>query len=130
MQTPTKKPHPAQVTASNSHVNYNTRNPLVEVTSRLKGVVKRHNGGMLAFCPSHDDRKGRSLAVSIGREGQVLMRCFAGCSIHEITQSIGLNLSDLFPKSDNQNYDPQTRVLTLTIGRLSTHYGMTHLSCY
>ena len=109
MQTPTKKPHPAQVTASNSHVNYNTRNPLTEVTSRLKGVVKRHNGGMLAFCPSHDDRKGRSLAVSIGREGQVLMRCFAGCSIHEITQAIGLNLSDLFPKFDNQNYDPQTR---------------------
>ncbi|MBL8497324.1 hypothetical protein ABF87_04295 [Nitrosomonas sp. JL21] len=110
MQTPTKKPHPAGVTAyQNSRVNYNIHNPLTEVESRLNGVVKRQKGGLLAFCPSHDDRKGRSLAVSTGREGQVLMHCFAGCSIHEITQAIDLNPADLFPRSDNQNYDPQTR---------------------
>lgn len=110
MQKSTKKPHPAGVTAyQNSRVNYSTHDPLTEVTSRLKGVIKRHNGGMLAFCPSHDDRKGRSLAVSTGREGQVLMHCFAGCSIHEITAAIGINPADLFPRSDNQNYDPQHR---------------------
>lgn len=82
---------------------------LSEVASRLKGVIKRHNGGILAFCPSHDDKNGRSLAVSIGRENQVLIHCFAGCSIHEITGAISLNPADLFPKSDRQNYDPQTR---------------------
>lgn len=110
MQTPTKKPHPAGVAAGiNSCSNYSTHNPLNEVTSRLKGVIKRHNGGLLAFCPSHDDRKGRSLAVSVGRKGQILMKCYAGCSIYEITASIGLNLADLFPKSDRQAYDPQTR---------------------
>lgn len=65
MQTQTKKPHPAEREAAgiNSHSNYSTHDPLSEVTSRLKGVIKRHNGGILAFCPSHDDRKGRSLAV-------------------------------------------------------------------
>ncbi|MBX3640652.1 MAG: hypothetical protein KF888_09080 [Nitrosomonas sp.] len=82
--------------------------PFNEVVSRLKGVIKRHNGGILAFCPSHDDRKGRSLAVSVGREGQVLIHCFAGCSIHEITGAIGLNPSDLFSRNENK-YDPQTR---------------------
>lgn len=82
---------------------------LIEVTGRLKGVLKRHNGGILAFCPSHDDRKGRSLAVSIGRKGQVLMHCFSGCSIHEITQAIGLNPCDLFPPNDNPLYEKQSR---------------------
>lgn len=88
--------------------HYTNTDPFQEVSSRLNGVIKRHNGGILAFCPSHDDRKGRSLAVSVGREGQVLIHCFAGCSIHEITGAIGLNPSDLFPRNENK-YDPQTR---------------------
>lgn len=92
-------------TNQNSRVNCTTHDPSTEVTSRLKGVIKRHNGGMLAFCPSHDDRKVRSLAVSIRREGQVLMHCFAGCSIHEITDAIGLNPADLFPPTDNPRYE-------------------------
>lgn len=95
----------------NTLKNYITDSQLLKVTSGLKGLIKRHNGGMLAFCPSpsHNDRKGRSLAVSIGRQGQVLMHCFAGCSIHEITAALGLELSDLFVKSDQQTYDPQIR---------------------
>lgn len=95
----------------NTHKNYITDSQLLKVTSGLKGVIKRHNGGMLAFCPSpsHNDRKGRSLAVSIGRQGQVLMHCFAGCSIHEITAALGLDMADLFVKSDQQTYDKQSR---------------------
>ncbi|MBX3616985.1 hypothetical protein [Nitrosomonas sp.] len=81
---------------------------LNEITSRLKGVVKRSNGGYLAFCPSHNDQKGRSLAVSLGRQDQVLMHCFAGCSVHEITQAIGLNPADLFPRTECK-YEPQAR---------------------
>lgn len=108
MQKLTKKPHPAGVAAGiNSRSNYSTHDALNEVTSRLNGVIKRHNGGVLAFCPSHDDRKGRSLAVSLGRHGGVLMHCFAGCSIHEITAAIDLNPSDLFPRESR--YEPQNR---------------------
>ncbi|MXS83651.1 hypothetical protein [Nitrosomonas oligotropha] len=87
----------------------NCNDNLIEITSRLKGGIRRHNGGILAFCPSHDDRKGRSLAVSLGRQDQVLMHCFAGCSIHEITQAIGLNPADLFPPSDNPRYEKTAR---------------------
>lgn len=94
---------------SKQHCFVSSDEILSKITPLLKGVIKRHNGGLLAFCPSHDDRKGRSLAVSVGREGQIMMHCFAGCSIHEITASIGLNPADLFPKSDRQTYDPQTR---------------------
>lgn len=109
MNAPNKRTTPQAVSAGiNSHPNHATHDPLTEVTSRLRGLVKRHNGGLLAFCPSHDDRKGRSLAVSLGRQGQVLMHCFAGCSIHEITAAIDLNPSDLFIRSDSK-YEPQTR---------------------
>lgn len=109
MQTFTKRQRPAGVAAgANSRPNHAMHDPLTEVTNRLKGVIKRHNGGLLAFCPSHDDRKGRSLAVTLGRKGQVLMHCFAGCSIHEITAAIDLNTSDLFIRSDSK-YEPQTR---------------------
>ena len=80
---------------------------LAKITPLLKGVIKRHNGGYLAFCPSHDDRKGRSLAIGTGRQGQVLMHCFAGCSIHEITAAIDLNPADLFPRESQ--YEPQSR---------------------
>ncbi|MXS82137.1 hypothetical protein [Nitrosomonas oligotropha] len=108
MQEPTKKPHPAGVAAGiNSHSNYSTHDALNEVTSRLKGVINRHNGGMLAFCPSHDDRKGRSLAIGTGRQGQILLKCFAGCSIHEITAAIDLNPADLF--SRESRYELQSR---------------------
>lgn len=109
MQTLTKRSCPAGVAAgANSRPNHVTYDPLTEVTSRLKGVIKRHNGGLLAFCPSHDDRKGRSLAVTLGRQGQVIMHCFAGCSIHEITAAIDLNTSDLFIRSDSK-YESQPR---------------------
>jgi hypothetical protein len=110
MLTQTKKPHPAGVAVgANTRPNYATHDPLSDVTSRLKGVVKRHNGGYISFCPSHDDKKGRSLAISLGRENQVIMKCFAGCSVHEITSTLGLNLSDLFPPTDNLRYEKKKR---------------------
>lgn len=95
---------PVNFSTKSDHCNDN----LTQIISRLKGVIKRNNGGYLAFCQSHDDRKGRSLAVSLGRDGQVLMHCFAGCSIHEITAAIGLNPADLFPRTESK-YEPQTR---------------------
>lgn len=75
------------------------RDPLSEVSSRLKGVIRRQNGGLLAYCPSHED-DNRSLAVSIGRHGGVLLHCFAGCSVDDITGAIGLAQRDLFVKNE------------------------------
>lgn len=54
MQTSEKKPHRVKVAAyQNSCSSHSAHDPLSEVTSRLKGVIKRHNSGMLAFCPNH-----------------------------------------------------------------------------
>jgi len=53
----------------------------------------------LACCPSHPD-KTASLAVRELDDGRVLVHCFAGCTVHEIVSSVGLELSDLFPPRD------------------------------
>lgn len=49
-----------------------------------------------ARCPAHDD-KGPSLSIRETEDGRVLVHCFAGCTVHEIVQAVGLELSDLFP---------------------------------
>lgn len=61
-----------------------------------------------ARCPAHDD-KGPSLSIRETDDGRVLVHCFAGCSVHEIAQAVGLELSDLFPPgADGQHYRPES----------------------
>ncbi|MDP2867589.1 hypothetical protein [Methyloversatilis sp.] len=31
-------------------------------------------------------------------DGRALLKCFAGCTVHEVVQAVGLSLSDLFPE--------------------------------
>ncbi len=59
------------------------------VLDRLEKVKRMAPGQWTALCPVHDD-KARSLAISTGREGKVLMHCFAGCSFAEISQVLDL----------------------------------------
>ena len=65
-----------------------------ELLSRLK-KVRRGGSGWHACCPAHDDRK-QSLSVSVGHDGRILMKCFAGCGVVQICQSLGVKLADLF----------------------------------
>jgi len=64
--------------------------------SRLE-VVKGRNGAWTARCPAHED-KSPSLAVREGEDGRVLLHCFGGCSTADVLASIGLDMSDLFPR--------------------------------
>lgn len=63
---------------------------------RLHGVKEVGRGCWRARCPAHDDRSP-SLSLKETAEGAVLVHCFAGCTIVEITQAIGLDLADLYP---------------------------------
>lgn len=65
-----------------------------EVVSRLD-KVKKSGSGHTALCPAHNDSK-RSLSISQGADGKILVKCFAGCSIISIVKAIGLELKDLF----------------------------------
>lgn len=42
----------------------------------------------VAFCPAHPNAITPALSVSIGREGQLLLKCHAGCDFSEIMQAL------------------------------------------
>ncbi len=68
---------------------------LDNVLAHLKGV-RSSLRGWKACCPAHADREP-SLSIGLGEQGQVLLKCFAGCSLERITEAMGLTLTDLFP---------------------------------
>jgi hypothetical protein len=67
---------------------------LARVLARLAGVQKS-GSGYLARCPAHPDTLA-SLSIGEGSDGRVLLYCHAGCVILNITDALGLKLSDLF----------------------------------
>ena len=64
--------------------------------SKLDKVRRTGKGTWIARCPAHAD-KGPSLNIRETDDGKVLVRCFAECSVHEILDAVGLEISDLFP---------------------------------
>src|SRR5215472_16168280 len=68
---------------------------LEQVLSQLKGV-RTSIRGWRACCPAHADRRP-SLSIGTGEQGQVLLECFAGCSLERIVEAMGLTVIDLFP---------------------------------
>ena len=71
--------------------------------SRLQKVRKRGHNQWMACCPVHQERTP-SLSIK-DDDGKIIMHCF-GCGAKgpEIIESVGMEISDLFPPSDN--YDP------------------------
>lgn len=67
-----------------------------DLLSRLDKVKARGRGRWIACCPAHNDHTP-SLALCELDDGRVLLHCFAGCSVHEIVSSVGLEVTDLFP---------------------------------
>jgi hypothetical protein len=63
------------------------------ILGRLDRVRPSHYG-WIARCPAHVDRSP-SLSLRVG-ERAVLMKCFAGCSIQEICDAIGIEVRELF----------------------------------
>lgn len=64
--------------------------------SRLERVKRTGNGTWLARCPAHAD-KNPSLSIRETDDGKVLVKCHAGCSVHEVVAAVGLELTALFP---------------------------------
>jgi hypothetical protein len=65
-----------------------------ELLSRLDGVKSRGTGKWSAQCPAHQD-KNPSLSISEGERG-LLLKCWGGCTIQEITGKLGLEIKELF----------------------------------
>lgn len=73
--------------------------PIELVLSRLD-KVKKTGKGYIALCPAHAD-KSPSLSLKEGSDGRVLIHCFAGCTAEEVVNEIGLQMSDLFFRSND-----------------------------
>jgi hypothetical protein len=52
-------------------------------------------GRWVGRCPAHPDRSP-SLSITGGRDGRVLLRCFAGCESASVLKAMGLSWSDVF----------------------------------
>jgi hypothetical protein len=69
---------------------------LEKVLDRLNKAKSVGPGKWKACCPAHDD-KDPSLSIRETADGKVLLHCWAGCELRDITAAIGLELRDLFP---------------------------------
>lgn len=69
--------------------------------------VKGGRGHWTACCPAHEDRSP-SLAITETDDGRILLKCFGGCSVQAIVGAIGMDMTDLFPDS-NDHYKPKVK---------------------
>ncbi|MCF0137968.1 MAG: hypothetical protein HUJ66_06370 [Oscillospiraceae bacterium] len=66
------------------------------VLDRLQGVTQNGKDSWMAKCPCHKD-SNPSLSVGVGRDGRVLLNCFAGCEFGSIVSALSLSTEDLMP---------------------------------
>lgn len=72
-----------------------------KILSRLEKVQPKGQGKWMACCSGHEDRSP-SLSLKATDDDRILIHCFAGCSVQEIIEPLGLTLADLMP--DNPVY--------------------------
>ena len=67
-----------------------------DILARLDKVRRTGSDNWIACCPSHPD-KSPSLTVKECSDGRILANCFAGCSIEQIVDAVGLGWEVWFP---------------------------------
>jgi len=89
--------------------------PIDIVLSKLEALKPTGDSGRqwVGCCPSHPDTI-QSLSVGVKDNGNVLMRCFAGCPVPDICASIGIEEKDLFVVREGENPG-------VTVGTLAFH---------
>ena len=98
-----------------------TAAPLDLVLARLEAYHLRPSGRdrWRARCPAHEGDNPSTLSVGIGQTGQVLLKCWAGCSIDQVAGALSLQLEDLFPDRGEagQGAGPLARCRLLSAGQ-------------
>jgi hypothetical protein len=77
-----------------------------DLIDSLESVRARGPNKWSAKCPAHHPDRSPSLTIAEGDKG-LLVKCWAGCSLEEIADSLGIKLSDLF--FDALSTDPHQR---------------------
>lgn len=78
--------------------------PIDQVLGKLS-AVRPHGDQWMAQCPAHDDRTS-SLSVGIGRDGKILLKCFAGCPFDAILEKLSIRQSACFATHATQTTLP------------------------
>jgi hypothetical protein len=69
-----------------------------DLVGRLGKAKRTSRDSWLACCPAHKDRTP-SLTVRGLDDGRILLHCFGGCEPLDVLDALGLEMTDLFPKS-------------------------------
>ena len=73
--------------------------PVERILSGLDKVRNRGPDSWMACCPAHTD-KNPSLSIKETEDGDVLLHCFSGCGVDDVLAALGLEMRDLFGKTD------------------------------
>lgn len=84
-------------------------NPRVNMVLVKLNRVRKAGKGFVAQCPGHEDRSA-SLSICEGRDGRVLLNCFAGCSPLSILNAVGMQMQDLYNNPPKEDLTPEERV--------------------
>ena len=93
-----------------------------ELLSRLDGVRQVGPGKWVARCPAHPDRRP-SLSIAEGKDGRILLHCFAGCRTADVLQALGLTFRDLFPEGAPQTPGVSPKVIRRRAERIIDEAG-------
>lgn len=84
---------------------------LERLLSSLEKVEKlppgNHQARYRACCPAHGD-KNPSLSITLSNSDTILLKCWAGCSAHDVVHAVGMEMTDLFPEQ-TKYHAPQER---------------------
>lgn len=71
-------------------------NPQLQFIGKHFDDFQKNGQGYVALCPVHDDTNP-SLSINVGKDGRILLNCFAGCPTEAVLEIVGLRMSDLKP---------------------------------
>lgn len=65
-----------------------------------ESVRQTGSGRWQSLCPAHNDRRTKSLSITAGDDGRILLNCKAGCQTEAVCRALGISLRDLFPSNN------------------------------
>ncbi|WP_092409753.1 hypothetical protein [Dokdonella immobilis] len=77
--------------------------------------MRQYGNGWRADCPVGHSSRG-TLAIRVGDDGRVLMRCHACIDVHPVLDALGMELADLFPaRMEASAWSPRERREAVTM---------------
>lgn len=85
---------------------------VLDALERAGSQPRRAGRGWSARCPAHEDRTP-SLSLGVGRDGRVLVRCWAGCDTRTVLGVLGVGWSGLFATPPESSRRPSAGAATI-----------------